>query len=250
MVDPMKAKATLKAAELQDGDIVCFQRDNTEGRSSTETKNSISEADRESMSISHVTNLAARADISSIPKPIISDRIDDAQKYYEFLINKRIVNFAPHPTRGIVPPEGWERFPLTLSSKYTYDQVTTKLGERLGVDPTHIRLWTWNNSTNNPKSTVKRAQTQTLHSMLNPGYSTFSNNNQRPDSLFFEVLDMSLSELDTKKSLKVIWLSEGITKEVSAAPSFQWALLNYNLRRFLTFLFRRMAMLKTLLLVL
>lgn len=26
MVDPMKGKQTLKAAELQDGDIVCFQR--------------------------------------------------------------------------------------------------------------------------------------------------------------------------------------------------------------------------------
>ena len=26
MIDPMKAKQTLKGAELQDGDIVCFQR--------------------------------------------------------------------------------------------------------------------------------------------------------------------------------------------------------------------------------
>lgn len=26
MVDPMKAKQTLKAAELQDGDIICFQK--------------------------------------------------------------------------------------------------------------------------------------------------------------------------------------------------------------------------------
>jgi ubiquitin carboxyl-terminal hydrolase 7 len=26
MIDPMKAKQTLKAAELQDGDIVCFQK--------------------------------------------------------------------------------------------------------------------------------------------------------------------------------------------------------------------------------
>lgn len=26
MIDPMKGKQTLKAAELQDGDIICFQR--------------------------------------------------------------------------------------------------------------------------------------------------------------------------------------------------------------------------------
>jgi ubiquitin carboxyl-terminal hydrolase 7 len=26
MIDPMKGKQTLKAAELQDGDIICFQK--------------------------------------------------------------------------------------------------------------------------------------------------------------------------------------------------------------------------------
>ena len=26
MIEPLKAKQTLKAAELQDGDIICFQR--------------------------------------------------------------------------------------------------------------------------------------------------------------------------------------------------------------------------------
>ena len=35
------------------------------------------------------------------------------------------------------------------------------------------------------------------------------------DALYYEVLDMSLAELDTKKNVKVTWLSEGITKEVS-----------------------------------
>ena len=38
---------------------------------------------------------------------------------------------------------------------------------------------------------------------------------QRIDAFFFEVLEMSLAELDTKKSIKVTWLSEGLTKEVS-----------------------------------
>lgn len=36
MIDPMKGKQTLKAAELQDGDIICFQR-----------VSSVLEADRE-----------------------------------------------------------------------------------------------------------------------------------------------------------------------------------------------------------
>jgi ubiquitin carboxyl-terminal hydrolase 7 len=39
MIEPLKAKQSLKAAELQDGDIVCFQK-------STDLKPS-SESDRE-----------------------------------------------------------------------------------------------------------------------------------------------------------------------------------------------------------
>jgi hypothetical protein len=40
------------------------------------------------------------------------------------------------------------------------------------------------------------------------------NSTQRNDAFYFEVLEMSLAELDTKKSIKLTWLSEGITKEV------------------------------------
>lgn len=40
------------------------------------------------------------------------------------------------------------------------------------------------------------------------------NSTHRNDAFYFEVLEMSLAELDTKKNIKVTWLSEGITKEV------------------------------------
>ncbi|KAK3364879.1 ubiquitin-specific protease C-terminal-domain-containing protein [Lasiosphaeria ovina] len=70
-----------------------------------------------------------------------------------------------------------------------------------------------NTSLYNPRTAIKRGPNQTLLSILNPtGYGQF-NMNQRPDALFFEVLDMSLAELDTKKSIKITWLSEGISKE-------------------------------------
>jgi ubiquitin carboxyl-terminal hydrolase 7 len=103
-----------------------------------------------------------------------------------------------------------------MSAKFTYDQVAAKIGEKLDIDPTHIRFHTVNASNSNPKTPVKRNLTQTLQTILTPPYSTFGNNNQRPDALFFEILEMSLSELDTKKNMKITWLSDGITKEVSA----------------------------------
>jgi ubiquitin carboxyl-terminal hydrolase 7 len=95
--------------------------------------------------------------------------------------------------------------------------MAVKLGEKLDVNPTHLRFHTVNASTMNPKTPIKRNPNTTLQQILTPPYSTFGNNNQRSDTLFFEVLDMSLSELDTKKNLKVIWLSEGITKDVSVS---------------------------------
>lgn len=207
MIEPMKAKQSLKAAELQDGDIVCFQKV-VDGRSS-ETRSS--ESDRESISLltSQLT-LTDPDDRSVLSRSSHTDRIEDARLYYDFLVHKRIVRFHPHPRT-----EGVEPFSLVLSSKHTYDQVAARVGDKLNVPPTHLKFYTVNNTTGNPKAAVKRGQTQTLQNILNPPYNTFGNNNLRPDGLYFEVLDMSLAELDTKKTLKVIWLSEGITKEVS-----------------------------------
>ena len=94
--------------------------------------------------------------------------------------------------------------------------MAAKVGEKLDVDPTHLRFHTVNASNGNPKAPVKRNLAQTLQQILTPPYSTFGNNNQRADMLYFEILDMSLSELDTKKNLRVTWLSEGITKDVGS----------------------------------
>jgi ubiquitin carboxyl-terminal hydrolase 7 len=219
MIEPMKAKQTLKTAELQDGDIVCFQR-GSEGRGSEPRS---TEADRESIShLMHHQLTLTDADDRSISSKISHsqlDRIEDARVFYDFLLHRRVVKFYPHP-RTATPEQ--ESFTLALSSKHTYDQFATKVGEKLNIDPTHLRFWTVNVTTGNPKATVKRGQSQNLQNILNPPYSTFSNNNQRADSLYFEVLDISLSELDTKKVMKVVWLSEGITKEVNLPFSRLW----------------------------
>lgn len=102
-----------------------------------------------------------------------------------------------------------------MSSKYSYDQIAAKVGAKINVDPTHLRFHTVNATTGAPKVPIKRSLNQTLQTILTPPYTTFGNNNQKVDELYFEVLEMSLSELDTKKNLRIIWLSEGITKEVS-----------------------------------
>jgi ubiquitin carboxyl-terminal hydrolase 7 len=105
---------------------------------------------------------------------------------------------------------------LVLNSKITYDIMSERVGAHLNVSPTHIRFWTVNATTNNPKAPVRRGTNPTLRQILNPMGTSTLNSSLRGDAFYFEVLDMSLTEFDTKKSIKLTWLSEGITKEVSA----------------------------------
>jgi ubiquitin carboxyl-terminal hydrolase 7 len=101
---------------------------------------------------------------------------------------------------------------LVLNSKINYDALADRVGAHLGVPHTHIRFWTVNASTNNPKAPVRRGTNPTLRQILNPMGTNSFNSTQRADAFYLEVLEMSLAELDTKKSIKLHWLSEGITK--------------------------------------
>jgi ubiquitin carboxyl-terminal hydrolase 7 len=186
MIEPLKPKQSLKIAELQDGDIICFQR----------TK----------------ANVEKRAgDKASQESNNTSDHFEDAREYYDFLEHRRTVKFHPHPTR--CDPAQYPPFELVLNSKITYDVLSERVGAYLDVQPTHIRFWTVNASTQNPKTPVRRGANPTLRQILSPMGSTALNSTQRNDAFYFEVLEMSLTELDTKKSIKVTLLSEGITKE-------------------------------------
>lgn len=236
MIEPMKGKQSLKAAELQDGDIVCFQIATGDSRSESDSsvttltqRLTLTDLDRgqsiksdrsittKSSDRSADTRFSMASTVvadrnGSLLSRVTTDRIETAPAFYDFLIHKREVNFRPIDTST-----GLEPFTLVLSSKHSYDQVAARVGDALGVDPTHIRFTTVNATSLKPKTTVKRGQSQTLHSILNPPYSTYSNNNQKNDALFFEVLDMSLSELENKKSVKLMWVSEGVSKTVSCS---------------------------------
>ena len=189
MIEGLKAKQSLKAAELQDGDVVCFQR--VQERKS---------------------RLGLGEIKSSEDAPKAFDRFDDAREYYDFLLNKKTVKFQPHPNK--TDPTKYPAFEMVLNSKMGYDRLSEKVGERLSVPPTHLRFYTINENTNNARTAVRRGPNQTLKGVLTPGGYGQINLNQKKDSLYFEVLDMSLAELDTKKNIKLTYLSEGITKEV------------------------------------
>ncbi|KAK8058688.1 ubiquitin carboxyl-terminal hydrolase [Apiospora phragmitis] len=193
MIEPLKAKQTLKAAELQDGDILCFQR----------------MPDRKAPGdiLGKIPRLGEKQPDDGVKR---WDHFETAPEYYDFLNWKKEVKFWPHPTRC---DKEYENFCLTLSSRITYDQLAERVAYELKVEPTHLRFFTINASSGNPKMPVRRVLSQTLHQILNPQSNFAANSQTKPDALFFEVLEMSLAELDTKKNVKVTWLSEGISKD-------------------------------------
>lgn len=134
----------------------------------------------------------------------------NAREFYDYLLNRIVVRFYP---KGALKSTEEDSFDLALSKKMSYDQFSAKVGERLNVDPTHIRFSTVNATNLKAKSVVRRNLNQTLYQTLNPQFSTY-NANQKNDMLYYEVMDMSLSEMETKKPMKLTWVSEGLTKEV------------------------------------
>ena len=183
MIEPVKPKQTFHQAEIQDGDIICFQR---------------TISDQASNTITTAGNYA------------------NAKVFYDYLLHRLTVRFLPKVTTN--PPK--EPFELPLNRKMTYDQLAGKVGEYLEVDPTHIQFSTVHITTQKPKGNVKRNANQTLYQILNPQFNSYSLN-QRNDSLFYEVMEMSLSELEMKKAMRIIWVSEGLTKEVRLMNSKQ-----------------------------
>lgn len=198
MIEALKSKQSLKAAELQDGDVICFQRFSERKLSERSFLDRKSSSERSS-------------DKASAKK---WDWFTDAKGYYEFLLNKREIQFMPHPTR--CDGEEYPAFDMVLNIRITYDQLCERVGSQLQIEPSHLRFYTVNNNASgSPRTVVKRSVAQNLNTILSPqGYATIGTS-QKTDALYFEVLEMSLAELETKKGVRLVLLSDGITKDVS-----------------------------------
>lgn len=196
-VESLKPKQTLQQSELQDGDIICFQK---------------------AYSQDEVAAMQQRSPSAYLEAPL----------FYDYLLNRIAVHFGPKPTLAqnitFATPED-AAFSLFLSRKDSYDNLAIKVAEYLSnvskttIDPTHLRFTTINSQTAKPRAIVKRSLNTNLWAILtgssNTTYQGYGYTNQSPDSLYYEVLEMSLSDLEQRKMVKITWLAEGITKDVS-----------------------------------
>ncbi|KAF9047647.1 cysteine proteinase [Panaeolus papilionaceus] len=117
-------------------------------------------------------------------------------QFYDFLENRVMIIFKPR----FEDSEPETEFSLIFSKKQSYDIMSVKVGEHLGHDPIKLRFTTTNPSTGGPKSILKRALNQSIAEIISPtGYNAAST------VILYEKLDVSIVELETKRSLKVTW---------------------------------------------
>ncbi|KAK9471279.1 uncharacterized protein V1510DRAFT_420556 [Dipodascopsis tothii] len=169
MIEAIKPKQTYKDAEIQDGDIICFQKQYSE------------------------QELAAVAGYH------------DVITFYDFLHNRILLTFKPRFANQPIQTE----MELWFSKLDVYDQLAQKVAAHLQCDPTHIRFTT-SHTSGVPRAVVKRVANMPLNQILQQGYLQ-----NVSTMLFYEVLDVSLSELETKKVLKMTWLSDGVSQETT-----------------------------------
>jgi ubiquitin carboxyl-terminal hydrolase 7 len=93
------------------------------------------------------------------------------------------------------------RWPAMIFINLTdYKQMSAKAGEHLRYDPIKLRFTTTNPNTGAPKSILKRSLNQSIAEIMTPSYT-----NPATTIILYEKLDVSIVELETKRSLKVTW---------------------------------------------
>ncbi|KAM0756443.1 cysteine proteinase [Meredithblackwellia eburnea MCA 4105] len=130
-------------------------------------------------------------------------------QFYDFFLNRVVVIFKPK----YEDPEPKPEFDLVLSKKMTYEQMANKVGEYLKHDPLKLRFTQPNGQTGLPKAIVKRQNNHTVAELIQPSYMSATSN-----LLFYELLDVSIIELETKKSLKITWV--GVHNKEEGSHSF------------------------------
>ncbi|KAK7839224.1 ubiquitin carboxyl-terminal hydrolase 12 [Quercus suber] len=119
-------------------------------------------------------------------------RYPDVPSFMDYVHNRQVVHF-----RALDKPKE-DDFCLELSKLHTYDDVVERVAQQLGLDdPSKIRLTPHNCYSQQPKPhPIKYRGVEHLSDML-------VHYNQTSDTLYYEVLDIPLPELQGLKTLKV-----------------------------------------------
>ncbi|KAJ3111095.1 hypothetical protein HK100_002809, partial [Physocladia obscura] len=168
MIDPCTITNTFSSSEIGNGDILCIQE------------------------------ILSEEDVKQLPDP----RLATVTFYFDDYRNRLPITFKhKHDEKEMPIPD----IELVLSKKITFDAVVAKLGPAVKHDAAKIQLYSLQG--HSTRSLIKRSPTLTLQEMTNPGYYAQANNyNTGPSVLFYELLDIPLVELDSKRFVNVVYV--------------------------------------------
>ncbi|KAI6117699.1 hypothetical protein EDD16DRAFT_1895983 [Pisolithus croceorrhizus] len=131
-------------------------------------------------------------------------------QFYDFLQNRVMIFFRPK----FEEPDGdHPEFNLVLSKKHNYDTMSQRAGEYLRHDPIKLRFTTTHAANGAPKAVLKRSLNQSIADFMGSNYV-----HPTTTVILYEKLDVSIVELETKRSLKIIWT--GIQNREEASYPF------------------------------
>ena len=88
-----------------------------------------------------------------------------------------------------------------------------RVGDFLKQDPLKLRFTSSNPQSGTPKSIIKRSLNQSVADITGTNYYS-----QHPNVIvYYELLDISIIELETKKSLKIVWTGRNNKEEATHA---------------------------------
>ncbi|KAF9236379.1 hypothetical protein BU15DRAFT_50174 [Melanogaster broomeanus] len=131
-------------------------------------------------------------------------------QFYDFLRDRVMIICRP---KFEEPDHDHPEFSLILSKKHNYDIMSQKAGEFLRHDPIKLRFTTTHVVNGSPKSIVKRSLNQSIAEIMGTNYIS-----PTTSVILYEKLDISIVELETKRSLKIIW--RGIHNREEASYPF------------------------------
>ncbi|OAQ27058.1 hypothetical protein K457DRAFT_1805530 [Linnemannia elongata AG-77] len=125
-------------------------------------------------------------------------------QYFDYIHNRLMVEFKPKTDNDAHLPT----FLVELSKKNTYDEIAAVASAKLEIDPLFVQF-TSSSVGGVPKKVILKDTKLSLEEILSPGYVQ----GNEKTTLFYQKLDMSIVELETKRMFKVTWLSPTLKKE-------------------------------------
>ncbi|KAI9598113.1 cysteine proteinase, partial [Syncephalis fuscata] len=169
MVDGLNGDKTFRDAELQSGDIICFQ-----------------------------------ADLTPNERKVMDILIPTVKGYF-FNVQKSItVIFKPKPK---TETEALPTVELQLLRDMKYDQVAERLAEQVNVHPMRLQFTSINQPTS-IASAIRRDPEMFLDDMISYHISP-----NKPVGIYYDVLDMDITEFESKRKIKVTWLGLNHSEE-------------------------------------